>query len=92
MQPIPVKGTALCSITYKKRTIPVEFFIVPGPILDGFKVAQLKIITMDKNITFFNPMKMLKGEREVSGEFNFRICSVLERYTENFQGLGKMND
>ena len=47
---------------------------------------------MDKNGTFFNPVKMLKGEREVSGEFNFRICSVLEKYTENFHGLGKMKD
>ena len=35
---------------------------------------------------------MLKGEREVSGKFNFRICSILEKFTENFHGLGKVND
>ena len=94
LQPISVKGTAL-SVTYKNRTIPIESFVLPGScqlILGSFKAVQLKIITMDKNNTLFNPVKMLKGEREVSGEFNFRICSVFEKYTENFHGLGKMND
>ena len=73
----------------------MEFFVLPGsckPILDDFKAAELKIFTMDKDGTLFNPVKMLKGEREVSGEFNFRICSILEKYTENFHGLGKVND
>ena len=60
-------------------------------LLDGFKAAQLKIITTDKNNTLFNPMKILEGEREISGEFDFRICSVLKKYSENFHGLGKMS-
>ena len=47
---------------------------------------------MDKNDISFNPVKMLQGDREVSGEFNFRICSNLEKYTRNFHGLEKMND
>ena len=37
-------------------------------------------------------MEILKAEREVSGEFSFRICLILEKYTENFCGLGKMKD
>ena len=62
-----------------------------------FKAAPLKIITMDKNNTLFNPVlkeerKMLKEERKVSDKFNFRICSILKKYTENFHGLGKMKD
>ena len=47
---------------------------------------------MDKNDTLSKPVKMLKEKREVSGEFIFRISSILEKYTENFHGLGKMND
>ena len=34
---------------------------------------------------------MLEEEWEIPGEFNSRICSVLENYTENFLGFGKMN-
>ena len=41
---------------------------------------------MDKNDTLFNPVKMLKGEREVFGKFNFRICSVLESILKTFMG------
>ena len=37
-------------------------------------------------------MEILKGEREVSGEFSFRICLILEKHTENFCGLGKKKD
>ena len=47
---------------------------------------------MDKNNTLFNPVKMLKGEREVSREFDFRIYSFRKKYTASFQGLAKMKD
>ena len=93
MQPISGKGTALCSVTCKYHIIPINFFVLPGlcqPVLDGLKASQLKIITIDKNGTLFNPVKMLKGLSEVSGEF--RICLILEKYTENFHGLGKTKD
>ena len=92
---ISVKETAFCSVTYKNYIISIEFFVLPGscqPILDGFETAQLKIITMDKNDTLRNPMKLLEGEREFSGEFNFRIWSILEKYTEKFHGLREIND
>ena len=29
---------------------------------------------------------MLKGKRGVSGGFNFRTCSILEQYAEDFHG------
>ena len=35
---------------------------------------------MDKNDTLFNPVNMLKGEKELSCEINFRIWSVLKKY------------
>lgn len=45
---------------------------------------------MDKSKTLLKPRKMVKGE--VFGEFNFTICSILKKYTENFNGLRKKND
>ena len=47
---------------------------------------------MDKNKTILKSVKLLKKEREVFGEFNFRICSILEKYIENFHELRKMKD
>ena len=35
----------------------------------------------------FNPVKILNGERKVSGELNSRICSIPKKDTENFHGL-----
>ena len=66
-QPISVKGTTICSVTYLTHATPVKFFVLPGSsqlTLDGFKAAQLKIITMNKNDTLFNSVKILKEERK----------------------------
>ena len=35
---------------------------------------------------------MLKGESNGSGEFNFRTCFILKKFTANFHGLRKMSD
>ena len=64
LQPISVKWTALCSVTYKNRTVPIEFFVLPGscqPVIDSFRAVQIKIITMDKNDISFNPVKKRQG-------------------------------
>ena len=48
--PIKVRGTALCSDTYNDRTVPVEFYVLPGscqPILEGIKAVHLQIISID---------------------------------------------
>ena len=93
--PISVEGTALCSVTYKNRTIPVEFYILPRscqPILDGDKAKELKIISIDKDETLFNPINMIDSERKNSGELTSKICDILQYYPENFQGLGKLRD
>ena len=40
--PIKVTGTALCSVSFKNRAVPVEFYILTGsynPILDRNKTA-----------------------------------------------------
>ena len=50
--PIKVTGTALCSVSFKNRAVPAEFYILPGscdPISDGNKAEQLKIIFLDKD-------------------------------------------
>ena len=68
-QPISVKGTVFCSVTYKIRTIPIEFFVLPGscqPILDGFKTTQLKIITVDKKRHF---IQSSENAKRIEGSF-----------------------
>ena len=48
--PIKVRGTALCSVTYNDRTVPVEFYVLPGscqPILEGTEKVHLQIISID---------------------------------------------
>ena len=60
---IKVRGTALCSVTFKNRTIAVKFYILPGlcqPILDGNKATPFQTITIDKeDVSVFNPVKMI---------------------------------
>ena len=85
----------ICSVTNRDRTIPVEFFILPGscqPILGSDKATELKIITMDKDEALFNLINMIDQERKHSGELNSKIINVLHSYSENFQGLGKMKN
>ena len=93
--PIKVRGTALCSVTYNDRTVPVEFYVLPGscqPILEGTKVMHLKIISMDnEDELVFNPVKMIDTD-ESKGEFTFDIASIIQQYPENFKGLGKLNN
>lgn len=51
--PLNFGGTALCSVTFKSQTVPVELCILPGscqPIRDGNKVTKLQIISADRKI------------------------------------------
>ena len=92
---IKVRGTALCSVTFKNRTIAVKFYILPGlcqPILDGNKATQFQTITIDKeDVSVFNPVKMIDTDN-LNGEFVFEISSIVRQYPNNFKGLGKMKD
>ena len=75
--PIKVRGTALCSVTFKNQTVVVEFYILPEscqPILDGNKVTQLQIISVDKEDTsVFNPVEMIDTDN-FNSEFAFEIA------------------
>ena len=86
--PIKVTGTALCFINFKNRTVPVEFYILPGscdPILDRNKAKQLKISSLDKDDNhIFNPVLMISSQ-EKDGEFINNICSILKHYPQNFK-------
>ena len=86
--PIKVTGVALCSVSFKNRAVPAEFYILPGscdPILDGNKEEQLKIISLDKDDNpIFNPVWMIN--------YINNICSILKHYPQNFKGLGKLRN
>ena len=76
-EPIKVRGIPICAVTYKDRTVPVEFYILPGSseaILAGDKGIQLKVMTIDKNVAktddVFNPVSMLGCSTEVPDEYN----------------------
>ena len=93
--PIKVRGTALCSVTFKNRTVPVEFYILPGScqsILDRNKTEQFHIISIDKEDTsLFNPIKIIHTDN-LNGDFAFEIASIIQQYPNNFKGLAKMKD
>ena len=93
--PIKVTDTALCSISFKDRAVPVEFYILPGsydPILDGNKAEQLKIISLDKGDNhILNPV-LTTSSQEKDGEFINNICLVLQYYPRNFKGLRKLRN
>ena len=70
-EPIPIRGTATCAVSFKGRTVPVEFHILPGscePILSGNKGLQLKIISIEDDDELYNPVFMLGSEAK--GEFS----------------------
>ena len=74
-EPIKVRGIAICAVTYKDRTVPVEFYILPGSceaILAGDKGIQLKIIDKDvgKTDNVCNPVLMMGCSTEVPEEYN----------------------
>ena len=93
--PIKATGTTLCSVSFKNRAVPVEFYILKGsfdPILDGDKAEQPKIISLDKDDNhIFNPVMMISSQ-EKDGEFINNICSILQRYPQNFKGLEKLRN
>ena len=93
--PIKVTGTALCSVSFKNRAVPVEFYILTGsynPILDRNKTEQLKIISLDKDDNhIFYPVLMISSQ-EKDGEFINNICLTLKHYPQNFKGLGKLQN
>ena len=93
--PIQIRGTALCSVSFKDRSIPVNFHILPGscqPILAGTTALQLKIITFDGSDESYNPILMIDNDAHKDGEFSLKITNILQKFPQNFQGLGKLRN
>ena len=95
--PIQIRGTAICAVTFKERSVPVEFHVLPGscePILAGTKSLQLKIVSFDGTDDTYNPVLMINeaaSSKEKSRFFN-DINHILAKYPQNFKGLGKLKD
>ena len=95
--PILIRGTARCAVTFKERSVPVEFHVLPGscePILAGNQALQLKIITFDDTDDVYNPVLMIDNETSLgdNGKFSKDIEIILSNYPHNFKGLGKLKD
>ena len=93
--PIKVTGALLCSVSFKNRAVPVEFYILPGscsPILDGKKAGQLKIISLDKDDNHIFYLVLMISSQEKDGEFINNVCSILQHYPQYFKSLGKLQN
>ena len=87
--PIPVKGIARCAVTFGQSSIPVEWNIIEGscqPILSGNAAKQLGIITFQPKAPIFSPINMIHEDQ------NDSIQSIISKYPENFEGLGKLKN
>ena len=89
---IHIGGIARWAVSYKDRTVTVEFHILPwscGPILAGVKALRLKIISFDRDDQHFNPVLMVDLETsKTKGESSFRIQETLAPFHRNFKGTG----
>ena len=63
-EPIKVRGTARCAVTYKSRSVPVEFYILPGscePILAGTEGLNLKVLSFaEDRPSEYHPVSMIR--------------------------------
>ena len=94
-KPILVRRTALYSVTFKNRTISVEFLILPGscqPMLDGNKMKQLQIFSIDKEDTLVFDLVKIIDSGYLNSEFAFEIASIIQQDPDNFKGLEKIKD
>ena len=93
--PIKVKGIATCAVSFHDRSIPVDFFILPGscePILAGSKAILLKILTFKGEDDSYNPILMIDNSTHDKGEFSLNIQNILQHFPQNFKGLGKLRN
>ena len=95
--PLQVLGTATCAVSKDSITIPVTFFVLPGscePILDGNAALQLKIISFHDNEDVFNSINMIDKESPFTSDKNFvrEINNIINKYSGNFKGLGKLKN
>ena len=87
--PIPVIGTARCSVTFGSTSIPVVWHIIDGqcqPILSGQSAKQLGIISFQSEPSVFFPVNMIHTQAKDE------IQDILITHKENFQGIGKLKN
>ena len=84
---IPVIGKAKCAVTYDKRTVPVDWYIIKEecePVLSGIVSKELGIIKFCPKPAVFQPIYMIKAEEKEE------LQSILKQYPNVFQGIGKL--
>ena len=96
---ISVRGTCTVGVTFKNRTIPVVFHVLPGscePILSGKMAEELNILVFQGNGPYsvhkVYSMIETKTDSEEGKEFYNEIQNVLASYPHCFNGIGHLKD
>ena len=92
-EPIPVTGTARCSVTFGARSVPVGWHIISGscePVLSSDAAMQLGIIKFSQTPDIFQPIRMI--DQDAVGESKEAVQAILQEYPQNFTGLGRLKN
>ena len=89
--PINVHGEVRCSVTFGNTSIPTVWHVISGscePILSGQSALQLGIIKFTNKPDAFEPVLMISTQAKGKSLKQ----SILQRYPENFTGIGKLKN
>ena len=97
--PIPVRGVCTVGVTFKSRTVPVQFHVLPGscePILAGKASEELNILVFhgdepDSGRTVFSMIKT-ETESEEGKKFFTDIQNTVSSYPECYKGIGHLKN
>ena len=84
---IPVKGIAQCAVTQGTTSIPVKWYILDTdckPVLSGIAGKALGLIHFNKPESVYKPINM------ISCDYQTELQTILSKFPENFQGVGKL--
>jgi len=90
---IAVYRIARCSVSFGNTSIPGEWHVISGscePILSGNNALQLGIIKFTATLNVFHPLCMIEQQTTVNRKD--LLQSLLAKYLENFNGLGKLQN
>ena len=98
-EPIQVRGTCTVGVTFKNRTVPVVFHVLPGScesILAGKMAEELNILIFqgDGPYSANTVYSMIEAERESAEgkQFFNDIQYIVSSYPQCFKGIGHLKN
>ena len=98
-KPIPVRGVCTVGVTFKNRTVPVTFHVLPGscePILAGKMAEELRILVFQGDgpysaNTIYSMIETPTDSDEGKKFFN-DIQNIVSSYPQCFKGIGHLKN